>query len=484
MQCRAEILPQSGRAGDPFKHLPRLSAISPHKAPCPGFGQKIMALAQIGDQVIDTIHREIATGQRHPRRPIAPRLRKEPGQCLQRVFGKSAIGGDLAAEDVEQRRAPFGPQLEHVIPRGLGRRGRAVIIQRAHTRIGPDDVVGGDVLPEIAVGEIQQILLFCRRADGFVVWRAVVLIGGADQREIGLIRDGEDDAPVGALKEISLVMVKQAPRDNVRAAHQAHALGRVHVHAVLQDFADPGAARVDQHLRGDRFGDAGHGVFHRDVPQIAHPAGFGRARAGQDARALVGGIAGIQHHQPRVLDPAIGIFIGMGELVLQRRALGRPAQAQRRRPRQQHAPAKVVIQKQPQTDQPRGPAPAHPWHDPFQDPGNGRFPLEPHVLVIGQHEPHGPADMWHRAQQGFAFPQGFAHQPDLEILQIAQPAVKQLGRRRRGGRGQIVHLGQRHRQPAPGCVPGDAAPVDPATDDEQIAGHCRTGLGGHRGTMA
>ena len=309
-----------------------------------------MALAQIGDQVIDTIHREIAARQRHHRRPLAPRLRKEPRQRLQRVFGQSAVGGDLAAEDVQERRAAFGPQLEHVIPRGLGGRGRAVIIQRAHARIGPDDIIGGDVLLEIAVGEIQQILLFCRRADRFVVWRAVVLIGGADQREIGLIRDGEDDAPVGALKEISLVMVKQAPRDNVRAAHQAHTLGRVHVHAVLQDFADPGAARVDQHLRGDGFGDTGHGVFHRDVPQIAHPAGFCRAGAGQDARALVSGIAGIQHHQPRVLDPAIGIFIGMGELVLQRRALGRPAQVQRRRPRQQLAPAKVVIQKQPQPD--------------------------------------------------------------------------------------------------------------------------------------
>ena len=57
---------------------------------------------------------------------------------------------------------------------------------------------------------------------------------------------------------------------------------------------------------------------------------------------------------------------------------------------------------------------------------------------------------------------------NLEILQIAQAAVKQLGRGRRRCRTQIVHLCQRDAKAPPRRVARDAAAVDAAADDEDI----------------
>ena len=95
-------------------------------------------------------------------------------------------------------------------------------------------------------------------------------------------------------------------------------------------------------------------------------------------------------------------------------------------------------------------------------------PLEPHVLVIGQHKAHRPADMRHRAQQDLALDQRLAYQTDLEIFKVTQPAVKQLGRGRGCRRGKVVHLGQPHRKAAPRSVPRDAAAIDAAADDKEI----------------
>jgi hypothetical protein len=74
----------------------------------------------------------------------------------------------------------------------------------------------------------------------------------------------------------------------------------------------------------------------------------------------------------------------------------------------------------------------------------------------------------HGTQQGFAFFQRLAHQAELEIFKIAQPAVEQLCRGRGRRLRQIAHFRQRDRQAAAGRVAGDAAPVDAAADDEQI----------------
>jgi DNA-directed RNA polymerase subunit K/omega len=55
----------------------------------------------------------------------------------------------------------------------------------------------------------------------------MLLIGGADQGEIGLVGDREDDPPVGALEEVALVVIVELARHDMAAAHEADLLGRV-----------------------------------------------------------------------------------------------------------------------------------------------------------------------------------------------------------------------------------------------------------------
>jgi hypothetical protein len=88
--------------------------------------------------------------------------------------------------------------------------------------------------------------------------------------------------------------------------------------------------------------------------------------------------------------------------------------------------------------------------------------------MIGKDETHRPADVRHRAQKRLAFDQAFAHQPELEVLEIAQAAVEELGGG--GGRrgGEVVHLGQGNLQATARRVARDPAPVDAAADDEDV----------------
>ena len=61
-----------------------------------------------------------------------------------------------------------------------------------------------------------------------------------------------------------------------------------------------------------------------------------------------------------------------------------------------------------------------------------------------------------------------AHQRELAVLEVAQAAVDQLGRRRRGVRGEVVLLAQQDARAAAGEVAGDAGAVDAAADDEHV----------------
>ncbi len=102
------------------------------------------------------------------------------------------------------------------------------------------------------------------------------------------------------------------------AAHEANAFGGLDPDFLLDDVADPGAARIDQHLRVRDRGFARAPVLQRDPPDVAV------ALCGQDlgANANVGaaifGVAGIEHDQTRVLDPAVRILEGLFEFFVER----------------------------------------------------------------------------------------------------------------------------------------------------------------------
>ena len=88
--------------------------------------------------------------------------------------------------------------------------------------------------------------------------------------------------------------------------------------------------------------------------------------------------------------------------------------------------------------------------------------------AVRQHETHGPHDVRSDAPEHLALDRGFAHQAEIEMLQIAQAAVDQLGRARGGAAGEIGHLAQEHRKAASCGIARNAATVDAAADDRQI----------------
>ena len=79
----------------------------------------------------------------------------------------------------------------------------------------------------------------------------------------------------------------------------------------------------------------------------------------------------VQHHEPRVVDPAVGIFEAPGVLVEDRRALGIAAQVERARARQLLAAAEMVVEEQPEPHQPGGAV----------------------LRAVRQHEAHRPDDV-------------------------------------------------------------------------------------------
>ena len=71
-------------------------------------------------------------------------------------------------------------------------------------------------------------------------------------------------------------------------------------------------------------------------------------------------------------------------------------------------------------------------------------------------------------QQSTPLRERLADEPEPELFEIAQAAVDQAGRPRRGPRGDVVLLHQDGAHPARGGVEQGAGPDDPAADDDDI----------------
>src|SRR5262249_23646643 len=71
-------------------------------------------------------------------------------------------------------------------------------------------------------------------------------------------------------------------------------------------------------------------------------------------------------------------------------------------------------------------------------------------------------------EQDFALPERAADQAKLVLFEVAQAAVDQLGRGRRGAAGEVTLLRQDHRKPAAGGVARQAAAIDAAADNRDV----------------
>ena len=83
-----------------------------------------------------------------------------------------------------------------------------------------------------------------------------------------------------------------------------------------------------------------------------------------------------------------------------------------------------------------------------------------------RHRPHQMRREPGREQAAFA--QRLVHQPEFELLEVAQAAVDELARSARRAGGQIARLDERHRQPARGGVQRRTHAGDAATDDQNV----------------
>src|SRR5690606_4106776 len=90
--------------------------------PRPGLAQAI------GESFIVSV-RHVAAGQRRAFRPVFAHARENVLQPVQATLGQFAKGSDLAAKDIEQRRAPCLVEIEYIVARHGRRIALAVVEQ-------------------------------------------------------------------------------------------------------------------------------------------------------------------------------------------------------------------------------------------------------------------------------------------------------------------------------------------------------------------
>ncbi len=146
----------------------------------------------------------------------------------------------------------WGIQLQHVVSRRLLRRRRAVVAQRPHPGIAPDDVGRRYRPAQIVADRLKQIGFLLRGDRGVGGIAGIILIGGADQREVVLVRDGEADPAVGVLEDVAAVVPEQPPHHDVASFHKANASLGVLPDHLAQHVRYPRPGSVHQHP-GRRF---------------------------------------------------------------------------------------------------------------------------------------------------------------------------------------------------------------------------------------
>ena len=230
------------------------------------------------------------------------------------------------------------------------------------------------------------------------------------------------------------------------ALDQAHAAILAGTGRALQHVFHPWTRRVDEAPCHDGARAAGSGDL--ALPQGALAGGGEQLGPRLDLRAALGGIARIEHDEAAVLDPAVRIDERRLRAGLEAIAQRRAREVDRARGRQLLASAEVVVEEQPEPDEPCG---------------AGRIHLR-------QHEGQRPDDVRGHAEQALALDQRLADQAELVVFEVAQPAMDQLGAGRGCVAGKVFLLDQQHGQAAPGGIAGNPGAVDPPADDEQVIG--------------
>src|SRR5262249_51509528 len=95
-------------------------------------------------------------------------------------------------------------------------------------------------------------------------------------------------------------------------------------------------------------------------------------------------------------------------------------------------------------------------------------PGRAHGGIVRQHEEERPDDVRRDAQQHLALLQRLAHQVELVLLEVAQPAVDQLRAASAGGPREVALFDEQDREAAAGRIARDARAVDPPAHDQEV----------------
>ena len=87
----------------------------------------------------------------------------------------------------------------------------------------------------------------------------------------------------------------------------------------------------------------------------------------------------------------------------------------------------------------------------------------------------GVDDVRRCREQHLALRERFGNEAELEMFEVAQPAVNELAAGGARCTAEIPALDQQHREAAAGCVARDADAVDSAPDYEHVYGIRQTG---------
>ena len=382
------------------------------------------------------------------RRDVGRRLRNRAldgaGDHVDRVLGHHAVGRVLAARDRDHPRHRHG---HGVLARQLARALRLAGQQRTQPGVDAFDVLARERVREHGVDMVEHVVDVGRRRGRVRLVELPVGVRRADD-PVPPPRDHEQDGLLRAQDEPGVELQPVARDDEVDALRRAHpelaALADERLHVV-----GPDAGRVDHHARPHVDLVAGELVAHAHAGDpLAGAQEPDHARVRGDRRAVLRGRAGDRERVARVVDLAVVVLQRADERVLAQRgrdlerlALGQVAVAG-----EALVPAERVVEREPGTDV-------------------GVLPL----LLERQQEGHRRHEMRRQhVEQQPALLQRLAHQPEVALLEVAEPAVDELRRARRGPRGEVARLDQRDVQAARGRIERGARAGGAAADHHYV----------------
>ena len=371
------------------------------------------------------------------------------------VGGHDPVGRELAAGDRGEARHDAADRvLAGDLGRGgLGARSEPGLQQRAQARVDADDVLAADRLGEHLVGVVEHVVDVGRRGDRLGDVARPRGVGGADDPVAGPW-DDEQHRLLGAQEDAGLGVDGLPRQDEVDALRGEHLEAAVRRGEILRALG-PHAGGVDRPGGADgvlgaggEVDDPGADDMAAVVLEVTRDPGAARRRG-----AVRDGRADQVDDQARVVDAGVVEADGAGQAAgVEGGGQGRGALA-----------GQVVLERD-------GPAPVGAGEGQRVVHADADRRVGAFVLVLeGPQEGLGLDEVRRGAgEQSASFGERLVHEGEVELVEVAQAAVDELGRPARGAAGPVAHLDDAGAQAARRGVQGDAGARHPAADDEDV----------------